>query len=189
MTAFYMFRLIYLTFYGKPRMSHEAEHHIHESPASMTMPLVVLAVMSLMAGFLGFPQSLLDWSASTGRRTASRLFSIRCSPKRPRCSRLKNAGQLAAGIKEEEKTNGTEYLLMFLSVAAAGFGYYMAGRAYSNADKGYTEPIAAAAPPVYNVLLNKYYVDEGYDYVFTGRRKLGEVRLGVLGTGRSVHMV
>src|ERR1700736_1715455 len=58
MTAFYMFRLIFLTFYSKPRMSREMEHHIHESPASMTMPLVVLAVMSLFAGFLGFPQSL-----------------------------------------------------------------------------------------------------------------------------------
>ena len=58
MTAFYMFRLIYLTFYSKPRMSHEVEHHIHESPASMTMPLIVLAVMSLFAGFLGWPHSL-----------------------------------------------------------------------------------------------------------------------------------
>src|SRR3954447_17459453 len=58
MTAFYMFRLIYLTFNGKPRMSHEVEHHIHESPASMTMPLVILAVMAVMAGFLGFPQSV-----------------------------------------------------------------------------------------------------------------------------------
>ncbi len=58
MTAFYMFRLIYLTFYGKPRMSHEVEHHIHESPKSMTMPLVVLAVCSLFAGFLGWPHSL-----------------------------------------------------------------------------------------------------------------------------------
>src|SRR5690242_3890617 len=58
MTAFYMFRLVYLTFYSKPRMSHEVEHHIHESPASMTMPLIVLAVMSLFAGFLGWPHSL-----------------------------------------------------------------------------------------------------------------------------------
>ena len=44
MTAFYMFRLIYLTFYGHPRMSHEVEHHIHESPKSMTLPLIVLAI-------------------------------------------------------------------------------------------------------------------------------------------------
>jgi NADH-quinone oxidoreductase subunit L len=73
--------------------------------------------------------------------------------------------------------------LMFLSVGAAGIGWFAASRSYANADKGYTEPIAAAAPPIYNTLLNKYYVDEGYDYVFTGRRKLGNVRLGVMGLG------
>jgi len=72
---------------------------------------------------------------------------------------------------------------MFLSVAAAGTGWLMAGRAYREADKGYTEPIAAAAPPFYKTLLNKYYVDEGYDYLFTGRRKLGQARLGVMGLG------
>src|ERR1700682_3443155 len=58
MTAFYMFRLMYLTFHGRPRMSHEVEHHIHESPKSMTVPLVILAFFSLFAGFLGWPQSL-----------------------------------------------------------------------------------------------------------------------------------
>src|SRR6202171_5601439 len=58
MTAFYMFRLMFLTFHGRPRMSHEVEHHIHESPKSMTVPLVILAFFSLFAGFLGWPQSL-----------------------------------------------------------------------------------------------------------------------------------
>ena len=57
-TAFYMFRLMYLTFKSRPRMSHEAEHHIHESPFSMTMPLVVLAVCAIGAGWLGWPHSL-----------------------------------------------------------------------------------------------------------------------------------
>src|ERR1700730_4164511 len=58
MTAFYMFRLGYLTFRGRPRMSHEVEHHIHESPTSMTAPLVVLAICSLFVGWLGWPHSL-----------------------------------------------------------------------------------------------------------------------------------
>jgi NADH-quinone oxidoreductase subunit L len=185
MTAFYMFRLIYLTFYSKPRMSHEVEHHIHESPASMTMPLVVLAVMSLFAGFLGFPQSLARLVGIHGQTNRFEAFLDPVFSKEAQVFKAEEPRQLAAGIKEEEKTSGTEYLLMLLSVAAAGFGYYMAGRAYSNADKGYTEPIAAAAPPVYNVLLNKYYVDEGYDFVFTGRRKLGDVRLGVMGLGEA----
>jgi NADH-quinone oxidoreductase subunit L len=93
-------------------------------------------------------------------------------------------GQLVAGVEEEHNT-GTEWLLMALSLGAAGLGWGMAWRSYRHADKDYREPIAAIAPPVYNVLLNKYYVDEGYDYVFTGRRKLGKARLGVLGLGEA----
>jgi NADH-quinone oxidoreductase subunit L len=178
MTAFYMFRLIYLTFYSKPRMSHEVEHHIHESPASMTMPLIVLAVMSLFAGFLGWPHSL-----GGSDRFARFLDPVFSRGEAQVLTEQGKGAQLAAGEKEEEHTSSTEYLLMFLSVAAAGAGWLMAGRAYRNVDKGYGEPLAAAAPPVYKTLLNKYYVDEGYDYVFTGRRKLGNVRLGVMGLG------
>ena len=178
MTAFYMFRLVYLTFYSKPRMSHDVEHHIHESPASMTMPLVVLAVMSLFAGFLGWPHSL-----GGADRFARYLDPVFARGEARVLVEQGKAGQLAAGEKEEEQTSPTEYVLMFLSVAAAGVGWWMAGRAYASADKGYTEPIADRAPPVYDLLLNKYYVDEGYDYVFTGRRKLGKVRLGAMGLG------
>src|SRR5262249_6497509 len=57
-TAFYMFRLITLTFWGPSRLSPEAEHHVHESPRSMTWPLVILAVASCFAGFLGVPASV-----------------------------------------------------------------------------------------------------------------------------------
>src|SRR5215475_5374679 len=178
MTAFYMFRLIYLTFYSKPRMSHEAEHHIHESPASMTMPLIVLAVMSLFAGFLGWPHSL-----GGSDRFARFLDPVFARGEARAMVEEGKASQLAAGEKEEEHTSPTEYVLMGLSVGAAILGWYVAGRAYREADTGYTEPIAAAAPPVYKTLLNKYYVDEGYDYVFTGRRKLGKVRLGAMGLG------
>src|SRR5215475_10971231 len=57
-TSFYMFRLLILTFYGSPRYSHHDVHHVHESPASMLIPLVVLAVFSMIAGFLGVPHVL-----------------------------------------------------------------------------------------------------------------------------------
>jgi len=180
MTAFYMFRLVYLTFYSKPRMSHEVEHHVHESPASMTMPLIVLAVMSLFAGFLGWPHSL-----GGSDRFAKYLDPVFARGEAHVMVEEGKAGQLAAGEKEEEHTSSTEIVLMFLSVAAAGIGWLMAGRAYRDADKGFVEPIATAAPPVYNTLLNKYYVDEGYDYVVTGRRKLGKVRLGAMGLGEA----
>jgi NADH-quinone oxidoreductase subunit L len=96
-----------------------------------------------------------------------------------------NSQAAEASPSSEEGPHSTEYLLMFLSIAAAGAGWYGARRFYANADKGYTEPIAAAAPPVYNTLLHKYYVDEGYDYLFTGRRKVGDVRLGVMGLGEA----
>jgi NADH-quinone oxidoreductase subunit L len=177
MTAFYMFRLIYLTFFSKPRMSHEVEHHIHESPKSMTIPLIILAVMSIVAGWLGWPHSL----------GGSDRFAQFLAPVFAREAHvLREEGetrQLQAGEKEEEHTSPTEYALMFLSVAAAGLGWFMAGRSYASADKGYVEPIEAMSPAVYDTLMNKYYVDEGYDYVFTGRKKTGNVRLGVMGLG------
>src|SRR5882762_5059433 len=178
MTAFYMFRLMYLSFHGRPRMSHEVEHHIHESPTSMTGPLVVLAVCSLFAGFLGWPHSLggSDRFAKFLEPVFAREAQVLTEQGR--------AAQVAAGEKEAERTTSIEYLLMFLSVAAGVVGWGMAWKAYRHADRGYVEPIAAA-PPLYKWLLNKYYVDEGYDYVFTGRRKIGDTRLGALGLGEA----
>ncbi|HTS04983.1 MAG TPA: NADH-quinone oxidoreductase subunit L [Candidatus Eisenbacteria bacterium] len=178
MTAFYMFRLIYLTFFSQPRMSHEVEHHIHESPSSMTVPLVVLAVMSLFAGFLGWPHSL-----GGSDRFARYLDPVFARGEAKVLVEEGKAGQLASGEKEEEGTSPVEYGLMGLSVLAAVAGWMAASRFYKEAGKGYAEPIQGAAPGVYNTLLHKYYVDEGYDYVFTGRRKLGGVRLGVMGLG------
>ena len=179
MTAFYMFRLMYLTFHGRPRMSHEVEHHIHESPKSMTIPLVVLALCAITAGWLGWPQSL------GGSDHFTKFLEPVFASEAQVLQEEGRAGQLAAGTKEEEHNTGTEWLLMGLSLAAAGVGWGMAWKNYRHADKGYTEPIAVAAPPVYNTLMNKYYVDEAYDTVFTGRRKLGDVRLGVLGLGEA----
>jgi NADH-quinone oxidoreductase subunit L len=176
MTAFYMFRLMYLTFHGRPRMSHDVEHHIHESPISMTAPLITLALCAIVAGWLGWPHSLGGSDHFTKFLEPVFASEARVLQEEGRTS------QLVAGVEEEHNT-GTEWLLMGLSLAAAGLGWGSAWWSYRHADKGYTEPIAAAAPPVYEVLLHKYYVDEGYDYVFTGRRKLGNVRLGVLGLG------
>src|ERR1035438_7886379 len=179
MTAFYMFRLMYLTFHGRPRMSHEVEHHIHESPASMTVPLVVLAICAFGAGFLGWPHSL------GGSDHFAKFLEPVFAGEAQTLSAEGKAAQLAAAEKEEQHNTSTEWLLMALSLAAAGIGWTMAWRSYRNADRDYVEPIAAAAPQVYDTLLNKYYVDEGYDYVFTGRRKAGEVRLGVMGLGEA----
>jgi len=178
MTAFYMGRLIFLTFYGQPRMSHEVEHHIHESPKSMTLPLVVLAACSVFAGYLGLPHSL-------GGSNRFEKFLEPVFAKEAHVMQAEEPKQLAAGEKEEERTDPMEYGLMALSVGAAIVGLGLAYRAYAKAGKDYKEPIAEAAPPLYTVLYNKWFVDEGYDYVFTGRRKVGDVRLGVLGLGEA----
>jgi len=177
MTAFYMFRLMYLTFHGQPRMSHEVAHHIHESPKSMTVPLIILAFCSIFAGWLGWPHSL------KGSDHFAKFLEPVFAHEAPVLQAEGKAGQLAAGEKEEEHTSGTEYGLMFLSVAAGVVGWGMAWKFYRHADKGYSEPLAQSVPPLYTTLYNKWYVDELYDHLFTGRRKTGNVRLGVLGLG------
>ena len=139
MTSFYMFRLIYLTFFGKPRMSHEVEHHIHESPKSMTVPLVILAVCSLFAGFLGLAAQF----GRLGSLCAVPGAGVRRS-EAVVCMRKGKPRQLAAGEREEEHTSPMEYVLMFLSVGSGGGWLVLASAPTRNADKGYIEPIEAS---------------------------------------------
>jgi NADH-quinone oxidoreductase subunit L len=179
MTAFYMFRLMFLTFHGRPRMSHEVEHHIHESPKSMTMPLVILAVCAVSAGWLGWPHSL------GGSDRFARFLEPVFAQEAQVFKEEGKTGQLAAGQKEEEHTNPFEYALMALSVGAGIAGWGMAWNAYRNADKGYVEPLAAKAPALHHAMFHKYYVDEAYDVAFTGRRPVHGVRLGAMGLGEA----
>jgi NADH-quinone oxidoreductase subunit L len=90
---------------------------------------------------------------------------------------------VAAGEQQVEHTNPMEYTLMFASVGAAVVGWFLAQRAYKKADKGYKEPIQEVSPRFYKTLFRKWYVDEIYDWVFTGRKKVGSVRLGAMGLG------
>ena len=183
MTSFYMFRLIYLTFFGKPRMNHEVEHHIHESPKTMTVPLVILAICSVGAGFLGLPHSL------GGSNRFEKFLEPVFAKEAVVLQESGKAAQVAAGEQQVEHTDPLEYALMFASVGAAVVGWWLAQRAYKNADKGYKEPINVYAPRWYKTLFRKYYVDEIYDWVFTGRRKVGDVRLGAMGSGRRLMEV
>jgi NADH-quinone oxidoreductase subunit L len=178
MTAFYMFRLMFLTFHGKPRMRHEVEHHIHESPKSMTGPLVILAACSIFAGFLGVPRSL--GGSNHFEKFLEPVFS-----KEATVMEAEKPAQLAAGEKAEEQHNKAEYSLMGLSLALAFAGWGLAWNIYRYADKGYVEPLAAKVPPLYRWMFNKYYVDEAYDYAFTGRRTIKGVRLGAMGLGEA----
>jgi NADH-quinone oxidoreductase subunit L len=179
MTAFYMFRLMYLTFYSPSRIGHEVERHARESPKSMTVPLVILALCSIGTGWLSWPQSL-GGSAHFGKFLEP-VFAREAVV----FEEEGKSAQLAAGRKEAEHTDETEYVLMFLALAAAVVGWGMASASYTTAGKDYPEPIAVKFPPLYTVLYNKWFVDEGYDYVFTGRRKIGDIRLGALGAGEA----
>src|ERR1700704_774110 len=142
MTAFYMFRLMYLTFYSPSRMSHEVEHHVHESPKSMTVPLVILAICSIGAGWLSWPHSL--GGSAHFEKFVEPVFAREAVV----LAEEGKSAQLAAGERESEHTDKTEYALMFLSLAAAAVGWGMARRSYLNAGKDYIEPIAAKAPPL-----------------------------------------
>jgi NADH-quinone oxidoreductase subunit L len=184
MTSFYMFRLIFLTFFGSPRMSHDTEHHVHESPASMTLPLIVLATCSIFAGYLGVSPSLARFAGLHGDTNRFEHFLA------PVFDNGTEKNSTAEGVAPagEKKNEGSpsEYLLMALSIAAAGAGWWSAKRAYSRSGDQVSEPIAAAAPAVYTTLLNKYYVDELYDKAFTGRSEVGGVRLGAIGAGEAL---
>jgi NADH-quinone oxidoreductase subunit L len=197
MTAFYMFRLMYLTFWSPSRMSHDAEHHVHESPKTMTVPLIILAVGSIGAGWLGVPKALggtnvferfLEPVFATESVTAEAEHQLPAVSEHAEQAGARPAETAAAMPKpegKEEKTEPIEYILMALSVALGFIGWGLAKYFYKKAEKGFVEPIKAVAPPAYALLLNKYYVDETYDYAFTGRRPIGPIRLGVMGLGEA----
>ncbi len=184
MTAFYMFRLIYLTFFGKPRMNHEVEHHIHESPKTMTVPLVDPGDLLDRRGILGLPHSL--------GACHIRLESLR---EIPRAGVRQGSGcagrgrQGGAGGRRRAASRAHRSRGVHADVrsrwARRWLGWWLAQRAYKKADKGYKEPIQEISPRFYKTLFRKWYVDEIYDWVFTGRKKVGPVRLGAMGLGEA----
>ena len=128
MTAFYMFRLMYLTFHGQPRMSHEVEHHIHESPKSMTVPLIILAFCAICAGWLGWPHSL--GGSNRFEKFLEPVFAQRSARVAGR-----RQSRPTGGWREGRRAHqsGLNICLMFLSVAAALVGWGMAWKSYRHA--------------------------------------------------------
>jgi NADH-quinone oxidoreductase subunit L len=163
LTAFYMFRLVFMTFYGDFRGGEEAEHHLHESPWTMTLPLQVLAVLSAVGGLLiGFPGVLfhLEGWSFIDRFMAPVVLQAH-----------------GDGHHEHAVSLGLEWLLVGLSVAVALAGIAVAYRFY-RIDRSWSRPhyLASRFAFVYRLLLNKYWVDELYDAtVVNGTIKLAEV--------------
>ena len=142
LTAFYMFRLIFLTFYGRERFDHETAHHLHESPGIMTAPLFVLAGFSVVAGYVGLP-AVVGEKADFFRRFLEPVIPA--------------AAEGHVGL-------GTEWLLILASVAAAAIGIATAFRLYLQKPE-VPHVLVARFPGVYKLLVHKYYVDEIYGAV------------------------
>jgi NADH-quinone oxidoreductase subunit L len=164
MTAFYMWRLMYLTFYGKSRVEPAAAAHIHESPRVMTIPLSVLAVGSTLAGWIGVPKL---WSIFPD---AFRTFEHWLAPA------LASVSAHVAETGHHDAT--TEWVLMLVSVAVALAGIWLARYMYDIKPEK-ADALANSAPGLYNTLLNKWYVDEIYGFLFIdGMAKGGGTVLG-----------
>jgi NADH-quinone oxidoreductase subunit L len=143
LTAFYVFRLVILTFFGSPRYTAREVPHVHESPSIMLVPLAILAALSLVAGFAGVPEAL----------GGSNRFEHFLEP-------------LFAGVEETAHASvSTEILVMALSVGAGIVGLGLACLFYR---QGSTLPdrVSQTLPMVDRAIRGKYYVDELYDRVF-----------------------
>jgi len=149
LTAFYMFRLYILAFRGKSRLTHEAEHHLHESPPTMIVPLVVLAILSIVGGWVGPPL------------VANNPFHHWLAPVFESGAHAASAGA-GAGAAAHEVGGTTEILLILASVAGALLGIFFAFRAYLQQPQLATRLQQRFAGP-YRAFLNKYWVDELYD--------------------------
>lgn len=146
MTTFYMFRLYFLTFEGTFRGTHEQEHHLHESPKSMTIPLIILAVFSVAGGWIGIPEVL------GGHHFLEEFLdpvfedsSIRMLHHLPET---------------------TEYILMGVAVAVALISFYYA---YTTYVKNKTVPADEDEElnPIHQLVYKKYWVDELYEAIIT----------------------
>ncbi|UUX50246.1 NADH-quinone oxidoreductase subunit L [Nisaea acidiphila] len=153
MTAFYSWRLLIMTFHGTPRASQEVMSHIHESPIVMTVPLMVLAVGAVLSGWLGyeyFGGHLREefWGAA--------IFVAEGN------DTIEGAHHVPAWVK---------ILPIVMTVAGIGLAYLM----YMFMP-GLPAKVASSFRPVYLFLLNKWYFDELYDFLFVRpAMKLGRI--------------
>ena len=140
LTAFYMFRMLFLTFYGKYRGTHYAEDKIHESPVSMTAPLIILAILSAIGGIIGIPEAL-----GGGHWLSHWLEPV-----------IKHAG--------ESPDHATEYILMAVSVLGVIVSIAFAYVKYIS-QHHVPVPDEAKRPMLTNLSYNKFYFDELYDTI------------------------
>lgn len=173
MTAFYMFRLVIITFHGEPRDHHKFDH-AHESPFVMVMPLVVLSALSIFIWYSPNPfGGDSGWFLSSWVKTPATVV-----PENMRFDFMKSAAEThetvshAGGYVTHSETymhamHEAHYPAMFLSLGVGAIGIFFAFMMYQwkkiNADK-----LAGAIKPLYTFSLNKWFFDEFYNKVFVG---------------------
>jgi NADH-quinone oxidoreductase subunit L len=145
LTAFYMFRQVFMTFYGECRADHHTKEHLHESPPVMTYVLAVLALLAALAGVLGVPEAL--WGANRIEEWFAPVF-----------------GEHAEAAVVYSAWTVRLFAGISVAVAAAGIGVaYAMYYTKSLAPETFSE---VAGGQLYRWVFNKYYVDEFYDAVF-----------------------
>lgn len=142
MTAFYMFRQFFMVFFGKCRADHHTQEHLHESPKVMTLPLVVLAIGAMVAGYIGLP------GVFGGSQFAHWLEPV------------------VGAHAEEHPQHALELSLMAVSVSVAAFGFFIAYLMYYREILSPERYSSLAAGFFYRLFDRKYYFDEIYQAIF-----------------------
>jgi len=146
MTAFYMFRLLFLTFRGQFRGSSEKLLHIHESPAVMMIPLFILAILSVTGGFIGLPESIGPHGLKT---FLNPVFAT---------------AQSVSGLHQNHSLS-KEHLLMTISLVCILLMVLIAWRKYIS--KQFVPIVEGEERTgLIRIIYNKFYIDELYDYLF-----------------------
>src|SRR5579863_294234 len=145
-TVFYMFRQVYMTFFGEFRGTHEQEHHLHESPPSMSYVLLALGGLSVVGGFVMLPRFIAPFEPF--KRFLEPVFSS------PQTMRIASAGVMGTS---------TEEAFAALSLLMVGAGWLLADLTYRRSVLSAERMSEIAGGALYRLSFNKYYVDEAYD--------------------------
>jgi NADH-quinone oxidoreductase subunit L len=175
MTAFYMFRLLFMTFFGESRAPEEVRKHIHESPKVMTIPMGVLAVLAIIGGYVGIPHVFWGGFNKVGEFLAPVVGGHGGGPSGHASLSLGSLAHAAEGGGAHATAHGVspasmELMLMAISVAIAVIGIFIAYVFYIKRPE-LPGILAEKRKTLYRVLINKYFVDEIYEFCFVDSLK------------------